>query len=112
VLVGDMVHRVGTERDQVLRHPRLRCPGGLIRPRLGSWTNDSPRIHRSATRNFSPVPAVQQPGASKGRSGWRGPDNRPRLVLNGRRARGHQTASLLLEAAEYEPSSPAAATPA
>ena len=32
VLAGDVVHRVGTERDQVLRHPRLRCPGGLLRP--------------------------------------------------------------------------------
>ena len=32
VLVGDMVHRVGTERDQVLRHLRLPCPGGLLRP--------------------------------------------------------------------------------
>ena len=36
VLAGDVVHRVGTERDQVLRHPRLRRPGGLLRPCLDS----------------------------------------------------------------------------
>ena len=32
VLAGDVIHRVGTERDQVLRHLRLPCPGGLLRP--------------------------------------------------------------------------------
>jgi len=41
------------------RHPRLRYPGGLLRPCLDSQTNDSPRTHRSARRNFSRVPAVR-----------------------------------------------------